>query len=191
MTITVEKITEIDDDIYDSLYADCVDDLGAGSMPFPTGVVDAGDGHSYGKPVLDADGKKTYMKNRIKADNHTHILLFKKDDTPIMLTGGYIQDYAFYENGDYRQTKHSFTNLFLWNKSVVGEHDGSKNWCRTSEFYNAWKTYLLSIGAEGYMIDAMKGSPVAVHFKQSQADGIPLGTYTLHNVGTDTMIWVY
>ena len=177
MTITVEKITEIDDDIYDSLYADCVDDLGAGSMPFPDG--------------LDADGKKTHMKNAIKADNHTHILLFKKDDTPVMLTGGYIQDYAFYENGDYRQTKHSFTNLFLWNKSVVGEHDGSKNWCRTSEFYNAWKTYLLSIGAEGYMIDAMKGSPVAVHFKQSQADGIPLGTYTLHNVGTDTMIWVY
>jgi len=186
MTITVEKITEIDDDIYDSLYADCVDDLGAGSMPFPDG--------------LDADGKKTHMKNRIKADNHTHILLFEKDDTPVMLMGGYIEDYAFYENGgvdddgryDSTKAKHSFTNLFLWNKSVVGKHDGSKNWCRTSEFYNAWKTYLLSISAEGYRIEAMKGTPVAVHFKQAQADGIPLGTYTLNNVGeTATMIWVY
>ena len=41
------------------------------------------------------------------------------------------------------------------------------------------------------MIDAEKGSSVAVHFKQAQADGIPLGTYTLNNVGTATMIWVY
>ena len=179
MTITVEKITEIDDSVYDSLYADCIDDLGAGSMPFPDG--------------LDADGKKTHMKNAIKADNHTHILLFEKDDTPVMLMGGYIEDYAFYENGDYTQTKHSFTNLFLWNKCVVGEHDGSKDWCRTSEFYNAWKTYLLSIGAEGYRIEAEKGKPVAVHFKQAQLDGIPLGTYTNnpHGKESDTLIWVY
>ena len=54
------------------------------------------------------------------------------------------------------------------------------------------KTYLLSIGAKGMMIDAEKGKPVAVHFKQSQADGIPLGTYTLNdNSGTSTMVWVY
>lgn len=177
MAITVEKITEIDDSVYDSLYADCVDDLGAGSMPFPDG--------------LDADGKKTHMKNAIKADINTHILLFEKDGTPVMLMGGYIKDYAFYENDDFT-TKYSFDNLFCWNQCVVGEHDGSKDWCRTSEFYNAWKTYLLSIGAEGYKIEAEKGKSVAVHFKKAQADGIPLGTYTLNNGGTtDSLIWVY
>ena len=187
MTITVEKITEIDDDIFDSLYADCVDDLGAGSFPFPDG--------------LDAAGKKTHIKNGY--NNFSDILLFEKDDTPVMLMGGYIKDLAFYvydynnppenSNGPTgAEEKKSFTDLYHWKHCIVGEHDGSKNWCRTSEFYNAWKTYLLSINAKGYVIVAEKGKPADVHFKQAQTDGIPLGTYTL-NQGEfqSTMIWVY
>lgn len=178
MAITLEKITEIDDSIFDSLYADCVDDLGAGSMRFPDG--------------LDADGKKTYMKNAIKEDFNTHIILFKKDGVDVLIASGKIQDYAFYVDADHTKEKKSFTDIFIWNNAVIGKYDNSKDWLKTTEFYQAMKTYLLSIGAKGMMIDAEKGKSVAVHFKQSQADGIPLGTYTLNdNSGTSTMVWVY
>ena len=186
MTITVETITELDDDIFDTLYADSLDDLGAGSMLFPDGL-DADDNPRE----LDADEKKAFMKSMLEKNT---MVLFKNDTTPLCYASGKVIDtFAFYENGDWTQTKHSFTNLFLWTHAIFGNVDGNKDWVRTAEFFTNMKAYLVSEhSVDGMLIDAEKGKSLATSFKQSQANGVCQGTYSLNNAGgTASMIWVY
>jgi hypothetical protein len=185
MTITVETITEIDDDVFNTLYADSLADMGAGSMPFPDG--------------LDAAEKKAFVKTMLEKDT---MVLFKKDTIPVSYASGYIRDtFAYYENGgkdddgkhDPTKAKHNFTNLFHWTHSVMGNVGGNKDWIRTSELFQAMKDYLVSEhSVDGMLIDAIKGKALATSFKQSQANGVCQGTYSLNNAGsTASMVWVY
>ena len=177
MTITVETITELDDDIFNSLYADSVDDLGAGSMMFPE--------------EMNADEKKAFMKSMLEKNT---MVLFKNDTTPIIYANGNIlPEYAYYENGDWQQTKHTFTNLFYWTHAIFGNVDGNKNWVRTAEFFTNMKAYLVSEhSVDGMLIEAVKGQALATSFKQSQANGVCQGTYSINSGGaTDSLIWVY
>jgi len=177
MTITVETITELDDDIFNSLYADSVDDLGAGSMLFPK--------------EMNADEKKAWTKEKLNKDIK---VLWKDDSTPLAYGNGYVlPTYAYYENGDYTQTKHSFTNLFYFNTAVMGNLNGNKNWIRTSELFTAMKNYLVSEhSVNGMLIEAVKGKSLGLSFKQSQANGVCQGTYSINSHGaTDSLIWIY
>lgn len=177
MTITVETITELDDDIFNSLYADSVDDLGAGSMIFPE--------------EMNADEKKAYTKLMLEKD----IKVFWKDDsTPLCYGSGQIlPEFAYYENGDWKQTKHTFTNLFCFHTAIMGNLDGNKNWIRTAELFTAMKNYLVSEhSVDGMLINAVKGKSLALSFKQSQANGVCQGTYTINSGNqVDSLIWVY
>tara|TARA_R110002020_G_scaffold132624_2_gene296111 strand:+ start:1079 stop:1612 length:534 start_codon:yes stop_codon:yes gene_type:complete len=177
MTITVETISELDDDIFNSLYADSVDDLGAGSMWFPDDY--------------NADEKKAYTKTKLNEDIK---VLFKDDTTPIIYANGHIvSEYAYYLDGDYTKEKTTYTNLFYWTTAIMGNVDGNKNWVRTAEFFTAMKNYLVSQhSVDGMLIEANKGKSLTVSFKQSQANGVCQGTYSINSDGeTDSLIWVY
>lgn len=184
MSITAETITELDNDIFNTLYNDSLADMEAGSMMFPVG--------------LDADGKKAHMKNMLEQNT---MVLFKKDGTPCLYASGEkIDTYAFYENGakdengehDPTKQKHEFTNLFLWQHAIFGNVDGTKDWASSADFFTGMKEYLLTLSVSGYIIEPYKGKALDVSFKQSQANGVTLGTYTLNNTGqSSTLIWIY
>ena len=184
MSITAETITELDNDIFNTLYNDSLTDMESGSMMFPSG--------------LDDDGKKSHMKNMLEQNT---MVLFKKDGTPCLYASGKKVDiYAFYENGavndigeyDPTKPKHEFTNLFHWQHAIFGNVNGNKDWSRTEDFFTGMKEYLLTLSVSGYMIEPIKGKALDVSFKQSQANGVTLGTYTLNNTGQcSTLIWVY
>ena len=82
--------------------------------------------------------------------------------------------------------------MFIYHTALIGNHGGTKDWLRTSEFYNAVKTYMLSISVAGYIVPVVKSKSVDVAFKKSQEDGFPLGNYTLvEGSDVDNMIWIY
>ena len=75
----------------------------------------------------------------------------------------------------------------------MGNLDGNKNWIRTAELFTAMKNYLVSEhSVDGMLIEAVKGKSLATSFKQSQANGVCQGTYSINSHGsTDSLIWVY
>lgn len=184
MAITAETITELDNDIFNTLYDDSLSDMEAGSMHFPHG--------------LDAAGKKAYMKTLLEKDT---MVLFKKDGTPCLYASGKkIDSYAYYENGakdengkyDPTKQKHEFTNLFHWTHAVFGNVDGNKNWASSADFFTGMKQYLLTLSVDGYVICPRKGKALDVSFKQSQANGVTQGTYSFNNSGEESsLIWVF
>ena len=176
MAIIAETITELDDDIFNTLYADSLSDMNAGSMIFPDG--------------LDAAGKKAHMKTMLEQNT---MVLFKKDTTPCLYASGKkVDTLAYYENGDHTQTKHNFTNLFYWEHAIFGNVDGNKDWASSADFFTGMKQYLLTLSVDGYVIQPVKGKALDVSFKQSQANGVTLRTYSLNNVAEhSTLIWVF
>jgi len=178
MTITVETITELDDDIFNSLYADSVDDLGAGSMIFPN-------------ENFNADEKKTYIKKILNRDIK---ILYKKDETPVAYANGSVlSEYAYYLDGNITNNKTIHNNIFYFKTAIMGNIDGNKNWIRTAELFTAMKNYLVSEhSVDGMLIEAVKGKSLGLSFKQSQANGVCQGTYSVNENGkTDTLIWIY
>ena len=176
MAMTIETISSLDDTIFENLYADSVDDIGAGSMGLPESISD--------------DDKKALVKRCL---NSNVKMLCKKDTTPIAYGSGYVIDYAYYIDGDFTKEKITHNNMFCFNNVIMANVDGNKSWVRTTEFFQAIKDYVVSQhSVNGIVIEAIKGKSVAVAFKQAQADGVCPGTYSVNgNGGTDSLIWIY
>ena len=177
MAMTIETISSLDDTIFENLYADSVDDIGAGSLTWATDMSD--------------DDKKTFVK---KGLNSNVKMLCKKDTTPIAYGSGYvIPEYSYYVDGDFTKEKIIHNNMFCFNFVIMANVDGNKNWVRTAEFFQAIKDYVVSQhSVNGIVIDTVKGKSVAVAFKQAQADGVCPGTYSVNGNGsTDSFIWIY
>ena len=181
MAITVETVTELDDSIFDSIYADSKSDLEA---------ID------YEKLFAEAnpssDRKKEIFKSRLDRDGY-NTFLWKKDNTPILYTNGnVVAEYGWYD-GD---NKVEFTNLFNFRVAIMGfDASNSKDWFKTNEFYLSVKNHLVNnFSVNGYIIEAPVGSALFTSTKQAQTNGVCQGTYSENpnnNQINRSLVWVY
>ena len=177
MTMTIETISEVDNTVFENMYADSLDDIVSGSLDLSDDMSD--------------DDKKAFVK---KGLNSNITMVCKKDNTPIAYGSGYVNpEYAYHIDGDTKKDKISHGSMFWFNFVIMANVDGNKSWVRTPNFFQAIKNYVVSEHlVNGIVIDAIKGKSVAVAFKQAQADGVCQGTYSVNSNGvTDSLIWVY
>lgn len=177
MAMTIETVLEVDNTLFENMYADSLNDIVLGSLDLSDNMSD--------------DDKKAFVK---KGLNSSITMVCKKDNTPIAYGSGYVNPkYAYYIDGDFTKDKISHNSMFWFNFVIMANVDGNKNWVRTAEFFQAIKDYVVSEhSVNGIVIDAIKGKSVAVGFKQAQADGVCQGTYSVNGNGvTDSLIWIY
>ena len=97
--MTIETISEVDNTIFESLYADSLDDIVSGSLDLSDDMSD--------------DDKKAFVK---KGLNSNITMVCKKDNTPIAYGSGYVNpEYAYYIDGDTKKDKISHGSMFWFN----------------------------------------------------------------------------
>lgn len=160
--------TEVDtftiDSTFDSLYADSLADLESGTVFFDS--------------ELTADEKKTRMIKLMNNRNYINMknIIVAKDGTTCM----YVQ--GKYEN-----------NTYTWINVLVGKINNSKAWTWTSEFHQANKDWIQSLGGTKFALECIKDSRIDTYFTQATTDGVCLGSLTTEDVegNMKRMTWEY
>tara|TARA_X000000368_G_scaffold418200_1_gene417000 strand:- start:1316 stop:1846 length:531 start_codon:yes stop_codon:yes gene_type:complete len=67
-------------------------------------------------------------------------------------------------------------NVYIWQNVLVGKINNSKAWTYTSEFHQANKDWIQSIGGTRFALECIKNSAIDTYFTQATTDGICLGT---------------
>jgi hypothetical protein len=160
--------TEVDtfalDDTFDSLYADSIADLESGTVTFG--------------PDQTADEKKQFVIQLMNNQNYHGIknIVIAKDGTTCMYVQGKYQD-----------------NTYTWMNALVGKINNSKAWTWTSEFHQANKDWIQSLGGTKFALVCIKDSRIDTYFTQATTDGICLGTLTTEDLEDNLkrMTWEY
>lgn len=160
--------TEVDtftiDSTFDSLYADSLADLESGTVFFDS--------------ELTADEKKARMIKLMNNKNYINMknIIVAKDGTACM----YVQ--GKYEN-----------NTYTWMNVLVGKINNSKAWTWTSEFHQANKDWIQSLGGTKFVLECIKDSRIDTYFTQATTDGVCLGSLTTEDFDTvmKRMTWEY
>ena len=99
-----------------------------------------------------------------------------KDDVPVMFNHCVFQD-----------------NMFLWVTGIVAKVNNSKAWTWTSEFHQANKSWIQSIGGTKFAIECIKGARIDTYFTAGTNEGICLGTLEEQDRENNMklMIWTY
>jgi hypothetical protein len=162
--------TEIDtfpiDETFNSIYQDSVEDINSGTIVF----TDEAD-----------DEKKQHIISLLNGQNYSSMknIIIAKDGTPCMYIHGKFQD-----------------NTYTWVVALVGKINNSKAWTWTSEFHEANKTWIQSLGGTKFALECVVGSRIDTYFTQATADGVCLGTLTETQTEalddrTKVMTWEY
>ena len=165
MSYTFTEITTFAiDDTFDSLYADSLADLESGTVVFDSG--------------LSTDEKKTRIIKLMNAQNYHDMknIIIAKDGTTCMYVQGKYLD-----------------NTYTWMSALVGKINSSKAWTYTSEFHQANKTWVQSIGGSKFALECIKNSRIDTYFTQASTDGVCLGTLTTEDLENNLkiMTWEY
>ena len=142
--------TEVDtfpiDETFDSLYADSLEDINSGTIVF-TDETD--------------DEKKQIIISLLNEQNYSSMknIIIAKDETPCMYIHGKFQD-----------------NTYTWIVALVGKINNSKSWTWTSEFHQANKDWIQSLGGTKFALECVVGSRIDTYFTQATTDGVCLGT---------------
>ena len=142
--------TEVDtfpiDETFDSLYADSLEDINSGTIVF-TDETD--------------DEKKQIIISLLNEQNYSSMknIIIAKDDTPCMYIHGKFTD-----------------NTYTWIVALVGKINNSKSWTWTSEFHQANKDWIQSLGGTKFALECVVGSRIDTYFTQATTDGVCLGT---------------
>ena len=159
--------TEVDtftiDSTFDSLYADSLADLESGTVFFDS--------------EFTTDEKKARMIKLINNENYINMknIIVAKDGTTCM----YVQ--GKYEN-----------NTYTWMNVLVGKINNSKAWTWTSEFHQANKDWIQSLGGTKFALECIKDSRIDTYFTQATTDGVCLGSLTTEDVEeAKRMTWEY
>lgn len=160
--------TEVDtftiDSTFDSLYADSLADLESGTVTFDS--------------EFSTDEKRARMIKLINYQNYHNVknIVIAKDGTTCM----YVQ--GKYEN-----------NTYTWMNALVGKINNSKAWTWTSEFHQANKDWIQSLGGTKFALECIKDSRIDTYFTQATTDGVCLGTLTTEDIEDNMkrMTWEY
>lgn len=152
------------DDTFNSLYADSLADLESGTVAFIS------------------DATATEKKNRMiqlmcEQDYHdVKNIIVAKDGTTCMYVQGMFKD-----------------NTYTWRNVLVGKINNSKAWTWTSEFHEANKSWVQSLGGTKFALECIKDSRIDTYFTQATTDGVCLGTLTTEDFDTvmKRMTWEY
>lgn len=160
--------TEVDtfliDSTFDSLYADSIADLESGTVIFKDNAKDA----EKRQRVINLMNNQNYhnMKN----------IVIAKDGTTCMYVQGMFKD-----------------NTYTWMNALVGKISNSKAWTWTSEFHQANKDWIQSLGGTKFALECIKDSRIDTYFTQATTDGVCLGSLTTEDLGDNLkrMTWEY
>lgn len=154
------------DDTFDSIYANSLDDINSGTI-----VSDGESPEEMKQRVISALNDPNYSTKKN--------IIIAKDGTPCM-----------YIHGKYKD------NTYTWVVALVGNINNSKSWSATSEFHQANKDWVLSLGGNSWAVECVVNSRVDNFFTTLNTAGICLGTLSetqteaLDN-RTKTMTWEY
>ena len=164
MTYTFTETTTFTiDSTFDSLYADSLAD-------FESGTVAIGG--------LNAEQKKQRLIELMNGQiiNNMKNIIVAKDGTACL----YIQ-------GTY------YDNTYIWLNVLVGKINNSKAWTWTSEFHEANKSWIQSLGGTKFGLECIKNSRIDTYFTAATDAGICLGNLTTRDLEDNLklMLWEY
>ena len=84
-------------------------------------------------------------------------------------------------------------NTYTWMNTLVGKLNNSKSWTWTSEFHQANKEWIQSLGGTKFALECLKDSRIDTYFTQATTNGICLGTLTTEDLEDNIkrMTWEY
>ena len=152
------------DDEWNSLYEDSKEDLDGGTV--------------IQNPEWNDQEKKNYMihlMNDNDIHNQKNIKIYK-DGVPAMFNHCYFQN-----------------NHYIWVTGIVAKINNSKSWTATTEFHQANKDHVTSLGGTHWGIECIKGSAIDTFYTMMHNNGICFGTLEEtdleHNM--KRMLWEY
>ena len=152
------------DSTFDSLYTDSISDLESGTVIFGADQTD--------------DDKKQFVIQLMNEQNYHNMknIIIAKDGTVCMYIQGKFQD-----------------NTYTWMNTLVGKLSNSKSWCSSSEFHEANKTWIQSIGGTKFQLEFIKDTAIDTFFTGIHNAGICLGTLTTEDIEDNMkrMTWEY
>ena len=122
-----ETETFATDSTFDSLYADSLADMEGGTVIFDEGSSDT-----------DKRTRIIQLMNEQDYNNMKNIVV-RKDDTACLYIQGMFQD-----------------NTYTWKNVLVGKINNSKAWTWTSEFHQANKSWIQSLGGTKFALQCIK-----------------------------------
>lgn len=152
------------DDTFDSLYADSLADLEGGTVYF----------NSDATPT---EKKNWVIKLMNEQDYHNmKNIIIAKDGIVCMYIQGRYQD-----------------NTYTWMNTLVGKLNNSKSWCSSSEFHQANKDWIQSLGGTKFALQFIKDSAIDTFFTGIHNAGICLGTLSTEDLADNMkrMTWEY
>lgn len=131
--IIFSVVTSFTDDIFDTLYAGCSEDLSAGSYPW----------HLYTSVTTD-EQKKEHLKDSF--NRAPFMFTVYEDDHPLMLNAGTISD-----------------GVFKWYLGLIGpDASGSKAWLYRNDYSQARNSFWPTQGITAWHVETL-GSGTAMH----------------------------
>lgn len=84
-------------------------------------------------------------------------------------------------------------NTYTWMNALVGKINNSKAWTWTSEFHEANKSWIQSLGGTKFALQCVKNSRIDTYFTQATTNGICLGSLTTQDLNDNIklMTWEY
>lgn len=84
-------------------------------------------------------------------------------------------------------------NTLTWVNAIVGKINNSKAWCATSEFHQANKDFITSLGGNSWAVECLKDAAIDNFFTTLNTAGICLGTLEETDLENDIklMKWTY
>ncbi|BAQ87580.1 hypothetical protein [uncultured Mediterranean phage uvMED] len=148
-----ETTTFTMDSTFDSLYTDSLSDLEGGTVVFDSGAT--------------ADQKKQTIIKLMNGQNYHNMknIIVSKDGVVCM-----------YVQGKYEK------ETYTWMNVLVGKINNSKAWTWTSEFHEANKTWIQSIGGSKFALECIKNSRIDTYFTQATTDNVCLGNLTTQDL---------
>ena len=159
--------TEVDtfpiDDTFNSLYADSLDDINSGTI-----VSDGESAEEMKQRIISTLNDPSY--------NSKKNIIIAKDGTPCMYIHGKFTD-----------------NTYTWIVALVGKINNSKAWTWTSEFHQANKDWIQSLGGTKFALECVVDSRIDNYFTQATTDGVCLGSLTTEDIEDNLkrMTWEY
>ena len=151
------------DSTFDSLYADSLADFEGGTVVFGN--------------ITDEEKKQNIINlmNGQSIHNMKNIIV-AKDGTACLYIQGVYHD-----------------NTYIWISVLVGKINNSKAWTWTSEFHEANKSWIQSLGGTKFGLECIKGSRIDTYFTAATDAGICLGNLTTKDLEDNMklMIWEY
>ena len=165
MAYTFTEVEKFDiDSEWDSLYADSLADLEGGTINFGE--------------LTDATEKKNLVISLVNDDNVVgdRRLKIYKDGVPAMF------NYCYFQN-----------NHYIWVTGTVAKINNSKSWTASTEFHQANKDFVQSLGGTHWGIECIKGSAIDTFYTMMHNNGICFGTLVETDLeyNMKRMLWEY